>query len=414
MCGTVVVPMSTIGCETRRARSPSSASYGSSPSAGCVRSTKSVTSWSRTPAAGAAPRPRRTSPGTRLRGSRRRPGSWSGSGGARAARRYSPGALVAADRRSDGPRRRTLSTWTQTRSSSGCSGACSRSSGRRPTSIRSRSTRSGWPATRRRIATRLSPTRSARSTRHSSASPGVAGRGSRAGREAARRSTGSCSTRSSVSLPTRRPCSASSSSAARRPPASSSNEPSGSTGSRASARSTRRWNDSPARELVERLDRRPGQKEERYRQLLGGDRAGAPQPRPPHGAGAEARVAALEAEVARLVSDLEQRRRGARGRARAPLRAALEPPSTSAAIDADPSLVRADRLPRRSDGESAPREKRHRAAACRIVVRSGVSRSAVRASASSSASPKPPRARPRRRHRPESAASKSSARRRRP
>ena len=47
MCGTVVVPMSTIGCETRRAPASSQSSYGSSGSAGCVRSTNSVTPWSR-------------------------------------------------------------------------------------------------------------------------------------------------------------------------------------------------------------------------------------------------------------------------------------------------------------------------------------------------------------------------------
>ena len=63
------------------------------------------------------------------------------------------------------------------------------------------------------------------------------------------------------------------------------------------------------RDLVERLGRRPGQKEERYGHLLGGDRA-APHgstaaTAPPDGVplaapGLEARVAALEAEVARL------------------------------------------------------------------------------------------------------------------
>ena len=60
-----------------------------------------------------------------------------------------------------------------------------------------------------------------------------------------------------------------------------------------------------ARELVRRLDRRPGQKEERYRHLLGGDEpddgaATAPTATP----ALEARVEALEAEVARLAHEL--------------------------------------------------------------------------------------------------------------
>jgi uncharacterized protein YceH (UPF0502 family) len=60
-----------------------------------------------------------------------------------------------------------------------------------------------------------------------------------------------------------------------------------------------------ARELVRRLDRRPGQKEERYRHLLGGDEpddgaATAPTATPV----LEARVEALEAEVARLAHEL--------------------------------------------------------------------------------------------------------------
>jgi len=61
------------------------------------------------------------------------------------------------------------------------------------------------------------------------------------------------------------------------------------------------------RELVERLDRRPGQKEERYRHRLGDDAPGtASEPdvvRPVEAAPAadlEGRVEALEAEVARL------------------------------------------------------------------------------------------------------------------
>jgi uncharacterized protein YceH (UPF0502 family) len=64
------------------------------------------------------------------------------------------------------------------------------------------------------------------------------------------------------------------------------------------------------RDLVERLDRRPGQKEERYRHLLGSDREGqatasaeAPAAQPPATAPAESlerRVDALEAEVEHL------------------------------------------------------------------------------------------------------------------
>ena len=67
-----------------------------------------------------------------------------------------------------------------------------------------------------------------------------------------------------------------------------------------------------ARGLVERLERRPGQKEERYRHLLGADPSGirtdpsptsdasTQQPAPGPGSELEARVAALEDEVARL------------------------------------------------------------------------------------------------------------------
>jgi uncharacterized protein len=62
-----------------------------------------------------------------------------------------------------------------------------------------------------------------------------------------------------------------------------------------------------ARELVERLDRRPGQKEERYRQLLGGDvEPEPPSAAPPQAPALEARVAALEAEVASLRELIEQ------------------------------------------------------------------------------------------------------------
>ena len=73
------------------------------------------------------------------------------------------------------------------------------------------------------------------------------------------------------------------------------------------------------RELVERLPRRPGQKEERYRHLLGGDDAlhaetratdtdtyAAPAPSPTASPGLEARVAALEAEVAELREALDR------------------------------------------------------------------------------------------------------------
>ena len=76
------------------------------------------------------------------------------------------------------------------------------------------------------------------------------------------------------------------------------------------------------RELVERLDRRPGQKEERYRHLLGEDDAphGAPADVPGEGdpeparraePGLEARVAGLEAEVEHLralIAQLSERR----------------------------------------------------------------------------------------------------------
>jgi hypothetical protein len=62
-----------------------------------------------------------------------------------------------------------------------------------------------------------------------------------------------------------------------------------------------------ARELVQRLDRRPGQKEERYRQLLGGEDHAGVAPSPRGETGLEARVAALEAEVARLRNELDAR-----------------------------------------------------------------------------------------------------------
>jgi len=69
------------------------------------------------------------------------------------------------------------------------------------------------------------------------------------------------------------------------------------------------------RELVERLDRRPGQKEERYRHLLGEDapdeRAAitpAAIPSPELSSGLEARVAALETELRDVRDELESLR----------------------------------------------------------------------------------------------------------
>jgi uncharacterized protein YceH (UPF0502 family) len=63
------------------------------------------------------------------------------------------------------------------------------------------------------------------------------------------------------------------------------------------------------RELVRRLDRRPGQKEERWEQLLGGDGEGASLPTataaPPAAGSLEERVAALEQEVAALAQRLD-------------------------------------------------------------------------------------------------------------
>jgi uncharacterized protein YceH (UPF0502 family) len=55
-----------------------------------------------------------------------------------------------------------------------------------------------------------------------------------------------------------------------------------------------------ARELVERLPRRPGQKEERYQQLLGGDG----EPVPADAEQADDRVEALEARVDRLEDEV--------------------------------------------------------------------------------------------------------------
>jgi uncharacterized protein len=58
------------------------------------------------------------------------------------------------------------------------------------------------------------------------------------------------------------------------------------------------------RELVERLPRRPGQKEERYAQRLGGDEAPEPPPEPAD-ASLEERVRQLEEEVAGLRRAIE-------------------------------------------------------------------------------------------------------------
>jgi uncharacterized protein len=66
-----------------------------------------------------------------------------------------------------------------------------------------------------------------------------------------------------------------------------------------------------SRDLVQRLDRQPGQKEERYRHLLGvaapEPEAAAPPSLAPRGASdLDTRVAALEAEVARLRAILDR------------------------------------------------------------------------------------------------------------
>ena len=66
------------------------------------------------------------------------------------------------------------------------------------------------------------------------------------------------------------------------------------------------------RELVERLPRRPGQKEERYRQILGGEGAGAAPAAPEAAAVASdmdlaSRVARLEQQVAALQRALDER-----------------------------------------------------------------------------------------------------------
>jgi uncharacterized protein len=59
-----------------------------------------------------------------------------------------------------------------------------------------------------------------------------------------------------------------------------------------------------SRELVLRLDRRPGQKEERWEQLLGGGGDGDAAASPRQGGSLEDRVAALEHEVAALKDQL--------------------------------------------------------------------------------------------------------------
>ena len=68
------------------------------------------------------------------------------------------------------------------------------------------------------------------------------------------------------------------------------------------------------RDLVERLDRRPGQKEERYRHLLGGadalEDAGPPAATPLPATDLAERVAALEREVAELRAALADLRGG--------------------------------------------------------------------------------------------------------
>ncbi len=74
-----------------------------------------------------------------------------------------------------------------------------------------------------------------------------------------------------------------------------------------------------AKGYVSRLERRPGQKEERFAQLLGGDVVEAPEPAPAAyvaapprpsiaaaNAALEARVAALESEVAALTARLDE------------------------------------------------------------------------------------------------------------
>jgi uncharacterized protein len=58
------------------------------------------------------------------------------------------------------------------------------------------------------------------------------------------------------------------------------------------------------RELVQRLDRRPGQKEERYRHLLGGEETATTVAAPPPAELADRPVPDLEQRVARLESEI--------------------------------------------------------------------------------------------------------------
>jgi uncharacterized protein YceH (UPF0502 family) len=59
--------------------------------------------------------------------------------------------------------------------------------------------------------------------------------------------------------------------------------------------------------LVARLARRPGQKEQRYAQLLGTDQPESVPAEPAAADGLDARIAALEERVARLEDLVEQR-----------------------------------------------------------------------------------------------------------
>jgi uncharacterized protein len=68
------------------------------------------------------------------------------------------------------------------------------------------------------------------------------------------------------------------------------------------------------RELVERLARQPGQKEERYRHLLGSGSGGTAAPGPSEPATGDARIEALEARVDRLEDELESLRRALEAR----------------------------------------------------------------------------------------------------